>query len=561
MDFSQISILFVVASAFALLARYFKQPLIVGYLFAGIFLNLTGIIKEPASLHSFSQIGVALLLFLLGLEVKLSEFSAIGKHALYVGMGQILITSTVGILFCLLLGFSLSSSFFIAIALTFSSTIVLVKLLSEKKDLSSLYGRMAIGIMLIQDFFAIAALIFLTSQAGKMTTLQYFLLPLKLVVLIFVVFYLSKKIIPFLFEKVASNSPELLFVISISWALGFSTLVAYPLGLSLEVGGYLAGIALSNLSENVQIGARTRPLKDFFLILFFINLGMILSFDRGILLEIALPALILSFFILVGSPIIIMSLMGILGYKKRTSFLTGISIAQISEFSLILVALAQGMGKLSGTAVSLVVLVGIITMTTSTYAIMHADKLFKSVSSLLGFFERKNVRERALLKKSLFSKHIILVGCHRTGSAIARFLIKKGAEFVVVDFDPRVYAKMSADGAAVVLGDVSDPEILDAANAKSSKVIISTISCLEDDLYILEYIRGLEDKPATIFTATSKSDAMRLYQKGATFVLLPEMLAGEYIRNLLRGNRFNKESLVSSGEHYYERVIASKHFG
>ena len=216
------------------------------------------------------------------------------------------------------------------------------------------------------------------------------------------------------------------------------------------------------------------------------------------------------------------------------------------------------MGKLSDTVVSLVLLVGIITMTTSTYAIMHAEKLFKAISSFLNIFERKNVKERALLKKSLLSKHIILIGCHRTGSAIARFLIKKSVEFVIVDFDPKVYAKMSADGVAVVLGDVSDPEILEAANAENSKMIISTISNLEDDMYILEYIRKLEDKPATIFTATSKSDAMNLYQKGATFVLLPEMLAGEYIRNLLRGNQFNKQNLIKSGKFYYERVIVSK---
>ena len=156
------------------------------------------------------------------------------------------------------------------------------------------------------------------------------------------------------------------------------------------------------------------------------------------------------------------------------------------------------------------------------------------------------------------TKHIILIGCHRTGSAIARFLIKKSIEFVIVDFDPKVYAKMSADGVAVVLGDVSDPEILEAANAENSKMIISTISNLEDDMYILEYIRKLEDKPATIFTATSKSDAMKLYQKGATYVLLPEMLAGEYIRNLLRGNQFNKQNLIKSGKFYYERVIVSK---
>lgn len=558
MDFSQIALLFVAASIFAIFARLLRQPLIVGYLFAGLFLSFTGLIKNSHDLEGLSQIGVAMLLFLLGIEVKLSEFSAIGKHALYVGIGQIVLTSLLGTFFCLILGFSLTSSVLMAFALTFSSTIILVKLLSEKKELGSLYGRMAIGIMLIQDFFAIAALIFLTTKSGNFSTITFLLLPVKIVALILLVVFLSHKIIPLIFGKLANLSGEMMFVLSIAWALGFATLIAHPFGLSIEIGGYLAGIALSNLPEGLQIVSRTRPIKDFFLTIFFLNLGLIFALDNSIVLPVIAPAILLSVFILIGSPIIVMSMMGVLGYKKRTSFLTGVSIAQISEFSLILVTVAHSMGKIDQSVVALMVLVGIFTMTGSTYLIIHGETIYKKLEKYLGLFERSNVRERRLLKKTSLTNHVVLIGCHRTGSRLVNYLASKKINFLIVDFDPNVYKKMSMKGIHVVLGDISEPEIIEAANLTRAKIIISTISKLEDDLFVLDQIRRVQNPPVTIFTASQKSDARELYVNNATYVLLPEVLTGEYIRNLIRVNGFTKDKFRKLGKYYYERIIANE---
>lgn len=560
MDFSQLSLLFVAASIFAIVARFFKQPLIVGYLFAGVSLSVLGLVKDPHNLESFSQIGVALLLFLLGLEVKLSEFSAIGKHAIYLGVGQIVVTTLLGTVLCVVLGFTLTTSVFLAFALTFSSTIVLVKLLSEKKDLASLYGRLSIGIMLVQDFVAISVLLFLTSLSSPGSSyIDILFLPVKIIALIFLVVILSKKVIPEIFNRISASSNELLFIVSVAWALGFSALIAKPFGLSLEIGGFLAGLALSNLHEGMQISSRARPIKDFFLVLFFLNLGLVFAFDRNLISQILLPALTLSIFILIFSPVIIMSLMGFLGYKKRTSFLTGISIAQISEFSLILIAVAENLGKIDKSIVAMVVLIGIITMTGSTYAIMNSEKLYRSIAKYIGIFERKKVREKALHRKSDLIDHIVLIGAHRTGSTLARYFSKKKKDFVIVDFDPKVYTRFTEKGMEVILGDISDDEIMDAANLDQAKIIISTISNLEDDLFILGKIDKLPNQPATIFTAASKSDAIRLYHRGATYVLLPEVLAGEFIRNVLKDSKYSKTKIEHSGEKYYERFITQGH--
>lgn len=559
MSFSQLSILFVTAGLFAVVTRALKQPLIVGYLLAGVFLSASGMIQDPVLLGSLSKVGVAMLLFLLGLEVRISEFWTIGKHAFYIGIGQIIVTAFVATAICIFLGFSLPQSFLISLAITFSSTIVLVRLLSEKKDIASLYGRIAIGIMLVQDIIAVMVLMFLTSSGGDASSMLYLSIPIKMLLLVVVVIFLSKTIIPKIFERLTFGSPELMFILSIAWALGFSSFVENSIGLSLEVGGYLAGIALSNISENLQISSRTRPIKDFFLILFFLNLGFVFVLDRGIISRTLVPAGILSLFVLLGSPLIVMSMMRPLGYRARTSFLTGVSVAQISEFSLILAVEAEAIGLLSREAVSVIVLVGIITMVVSTYAIINSEKLYQAVSRYLRIFERGGVRERVLIKKVPLTNHIVLVGCHRTGSVLMNYFIRKKMYFVVVDFDPQVYSRVSANGAEAILGDISDSEVFDAANSSSASAIVSTISKVEDDLFILEQLRHLEKKPLTIFTASQAKDAIFLYEKGADMVILPEILTGEYIKSIFRKG-LDKDVIVKLGKQHFERIMANAAF-
>jgi Kef-type K+ transport system membrane component KefB len=553
-DFAQIAALLVVAGVFGIFAKLFKQPLLIGYLFAGLFLAFTGVVTESQSLQSLGQVGVTLLLFLLGLEMNVSDIPEIGKTALVTGLGQIFFTSGLGFIIAYLIGFGLLPSVYIAVALTFSSTIIMVKLLSGKKDLSSLYGRIAVGFLLIQDFVAILILMFLSSLGkGEQTYAQYLFTGAKAVVLITFTVFLSKKIIPYIFDKLIATSQELLFIVSIAWALGFASFVAGPLGFTLEIGGFLAGLALSNLGEHHQVASKTRSLRDFFLTIFFLLLGMQMVVDVGFS-EIIAPAVLFSLFVLVGNPLIVLVIMGILGYKKRTSFLAGLTVAQISEFSLILMSMGLSLGHVGENEVAMVVLVGVVTMTISTYMITGSEELYKKLQNYLSIFEREKPRERALVKKLEKSGHIVLIGADRTGSIIKKYLRNKEKQFVVIDYNPKIFNRLTADNIPVIFGDVADKEILEASGIDKADMIISTIPSLEDNLTVLEEVKEIRDM-TTIFTAQMKSEAIRLYENGASYVTVPDVIAGEHIRHVLSHHGKKKGRIEKLGKANFERLL------
>lgn len=557
MDFSQIAILLVTASVFGIIARLFKQPLLVGYLFAGLALKLTGLIHNFETVEGLGQIGVTLLLFLLGLEMNLKELPSVGKVALFTGLGQIFFTSLIGFGMALLFGFTTIASLYIAVALTFSSTIIMVKLLSERKDLSSLHGRIAIGFLLVQDFVAIVILMFLSGLgAGGTSVAQYGFIALKALALFILVWALSKKVLPTFFEKIIAPSNELLFIVSISWALGVAWFVTGPMGFTLEIGGFLAGLALSNLPEHLEIASRTRPVRDFFLTIFFLLLGTQLAVTQNIA-PLILPAIVFSLFVLIGNPIIVMAILGFMGYKRRTSFLAGLTVAQISEFSFILMAMGASLAQVDNSHVALVILVGVITMTTSTYLILNADAVFMRIKGKLGIFERAKTHEKAILQTVTKDDHIVLVGCDRTGRSLVSYFSRNNKPFVVVDFNPSVFAKLTADNHSVVFGDINDPEILEAAGVAHARLVISTTSNLDSNLILLDYVRSTKSHTNTVFTAATKTDALRLYERGATYVVVPDVIAGDHIRQLLKiyGTRGSK--LPKVGKTHFERLIFS----
>lgn len=555
MDFSQLAILLVVAASFGLIAKTLRQPLLIGYIFAGLFLASAGIIKDSAALESFGEIGVTLLLFLLGLEMDIREVSSFGRVALIGGLGQIALTFVSAFLLLEVFGLSLFSAVYLAMALAFSSTIIVVKLLSEKKDLASLYGRISVGMLLVQDFVVIAILMFL-SGFGKtgLSFGHYLMITLKGGLLFVSVWFLSKRVLPSLFDKLISPSQELLYVVSIAWALGVASFVAGPMGFSLEIGGLMAGLSLSGLSEHLQIASRTRPLRDFFLIIFFLLLGTRLVIDEGTVALLPL-AFALSIFVLLVKPLMIIAVLGLSGYKKRTSYLTAVSLSQISEFSLILVSTGFALGHIAKVDVSRITLVGVLTMTTSTYLILRAEKLYKKVQGFLSLFERKHTKEEAYFSQSQMEGHTVLVGCDRTGRSISAFMIKKNIPFVVVDFNPKVFNHLTAAKIPVVFGDINDPETVEGSNLGRAKTVISTISNLEDNLTLLEYLHSLKTRPISIFTAGSHHDAVRLYEKGASYVTVPEVVAGEHIRHLLATYGSGSSRIEKMGKSHFNRLI------
>ncbi len=533
--FFEITIIITLAAFLSIIFRIFKQPPILAYILAGVILGPLGLInlREGEVFGSLAEIGITFLLFMLGLELRFSELKSVGKTSIIVGMGQIIFTSIIGYFISLMLGFAPLAALYIAAALTFSSTIIIVKLLSDKKDLNSLYGKISVGFLLVQDFVAIIALIFLSgfTIGDSLSPLSFSLIIVKAVVLFAGVVFFSKRIIPAIVDKIAHNH-ETLFLFSIAWAFGVSALVSSKaIGFSIEIGGFLAGLALANSYENHQIGAKIRPLRDFFITIFFVTLGMrMLISDFS---SILIPGVILSTFVLIGNPIIVMIIMGVLGYRKRTGFLTGLTVAQISEFSLIIVYMGNRIGHVSDQIVSLVVFVGAVTFVVSTYMIMNGNYLYKILLPLLAVFERENIREKRFNKEELMD-HVVLIGARRMGERILEALIKdKSIKVVVVDFDPDIAGKSYEGNITSIYGDIADPEIQELAGITKAKLIISTVPDMEDNILLLKSIKHLQKKPKVLLLALEKYEARQLYKEGADYVILPHIAGGHHIAKIL----------------------------
>ena len=514
------------AAALGIVLKIFKQPTVLAYLVTGMVIGYFGFfnLNDKDFFRVFSDLGIMFLLFLVGLEINYSSLRLVGKASLIIGLSQVIFTSIIGFGLAVLFGFSHLQSAYIAIALTFSSTIIIVKLLSEKKDLNSLYGKIAVGLLLVQDFLAILILIFLSGmESGSGLGLKEIILTIiKGIALFFFVFFLGRRVFPIIFNKI-SRSQELLFLSSLAWVL-IATFFVEKIGFSLEIGGFLAGLALANSSEHFQIASRIKPLRDFFILIFFVILGssMIFSTFNGLIL----PILAFSIFVLIGNPLIVLIIMGILGYRKRTSFLTGVTVAQISEFSLVLAAMGLKLGHLSEGIVALITAVGIITILTSTYMIIYADKIFKVMSPYLSIFERRKTKENGFSEKE-FNKPIILIGAHRTGQSIAFNLPKE--DLLIIDFDPEIINELKKHSYDYLFGDIADLEIFEKANFHEARLVISTSPDLEDNLTLLFELKKLTNRPKIILRARTEKEAEILYNSGADYVLLPHFTAGQYL--------------------------------
>lgn len=540
MLFTEIAVVLVVAAALGFMAHLLRQPTIIGFIMAGLIIGSLGRLQfsNPEVIDYMASIGIALLLFIVGLEMNFREIKEVGVPAVLTGLGQIIFTFGAGFWILSLLGYTPLVAAYIAIALTFSSTIIVIKLLSEKKELSTLHGRIVLGFLLVQDFVAILILVFLAGlQVGETIGLSFALALFKSVVLVGLTIFISR-LLPKVLDFIGSSS-EMLFLFSVAWSLGVAAFVASPLvGLSIEIGGFLAGLALANSSEHFQIASRLRPLRDFFLILFFVGLGGKLAIGVGSVAwsQVAL----LSLFILIGNPLIVLLVMGFLGYRSRTSFLSSLTVAQISEFSLIVMAAGWRLGHVKLTDVSLVTMVGIITIFVSSYLIIYSGYLYKIFKRPLRFFEfRKKLREEAGRAVD-FKDHVVLIGAHRLGQNIVRALKNSKQKFIVVDYDPEIVKKLKEGGVEVLYGDAADEEIQEMAGFAKAKAIIAAIPAFDDNAAVLTATRRLNPQAKVILTAESEWAAKEFYRLGADYVILPHFLGGSHLAEaILKDHHFS----------------------
>jgi Kef-type K+ transport system membrane component KefB/Trk K+ transport system NAD-binding subunit len=535
--FTQFGVVILVVLGVSIVMRLLKQPLIIGYILSGILVGpfCLNIIQNTETLNIFSEMGIAFLLFIVGLHLSPNVIKEVGKVSLVTGIGQILFTSLIGYLIATLLGFSAVTAIYIAIALTFSSTIIIMKLLSDKDALEKLYGKISIGFLLVQDLVAILILIVVSSLAtGKGAGVLLLSTIIKGLILVAVLIPISYYILPTLSDFFA-KSQEFLFVFAISWGFALSILFLY-LGFSIEVGALIAGIMLSISPYSYEISSKLKPLRDFFIISFFIILGSQMAF--GDISNLIIPAIILSLFVLIGNPLIVIILMGLMGYSKKTGFMAGLTVAQISEFSLILIALGFKTGSLSQEILSLVTIIGLITIAGSTYLIIYSDAIFNKLSGFLGLFERKKIKEKEIPKKKY---NYILLGYNRIGFSVVKAFSKITKNFLVVDYNPKVVKELKEKGINAVYGDVDDCEFLEDLGINKASLIVSTVPDKESNRIILSVLNMKKNKPLIMLTSRQIRDALELYESGADYVILPHFLGGEFTSRLIEKAKTNRK--------------------
>lgn len=536
--YAEVSLILLAAALLGAIGLLMRQPLIIVYILLGIALGPSGIelVKSQDIIDLLAQVGIAILLFLVGLELNPDYVRRIGAVAVATGLGQLTFTIIIGFLITLLLGKDWLTSLYLAIALTFSSTIIIVKLLSDKRELDTLHGRIAIGFLIVQDIAVIVALVAMSVLGGGRAegqglaqVLGEILLKLGLmgVGLFLMMRYVLGRLLRFL-----ARSLELLLIFAVAWAVGLAALGA-ELGFSKELGAFLAGFALSSTHFRDAISTRLTPLRDFLLLFFFIDLGA--KFDLSVAQQEWLIALILSLFVLIGNPLIVMAIMGAMGYRKKTGFFAGLTVAQISEFSIIFVAMGLMLGHIGMDALGITTMVGLITIALSTYMILYSQPLYRRLERFLSPFERKT--PYAELKFEQQNAHdqpveVIVFGLGRTGRLVLDHYHALGIRALGVDYDPEAIAAMQAQGIPTLFGTAEDQEFIRELPLSEAKLLVITLPYIDDVQDLLQTLNETDFDGRVIAVARSEADAAALKQLGVDEVINPFELAFDEIRRL-----------------------------
>lgn len=539
-SFYEFSFLLIAAAMTGLVGLLLRQPVIVSFIVTGIFLGPFGLdlLSTSESIDLLAELGITLLLFLVGLKLDLNLIRALGISSLLAGIGQVVVTTLAGFVLAIGLGFSLLNAAYIALALTFSSTIIVVKLLTDRKESDSLHGQIAIGILIVQDIFVILAMLLLAALGNQddsanvsifWNILQVFANGAALLMIVGLFMrYLATPLV----NKMAHSS-ELL----VTFAIGLAALLAASsdyLGLSKELGGLLAGVALASTPYREALISRLASLRDFLLLFFFITLGAHLDLSQ-IQSQIWI-ALIFSAFVLIGKPLIVLIVMGALGYRKRTGFLAGLTLSQISEFSLIFIALGVSIGHVDAATSGMITLNALITIALSIYLMTYSHSLYRFFERPLALFEWKKPVSYSDedQKTSKRDYDFIVFGLGRYGSALVQNLREDGYHVLAIDFNPDVVDCWRKVGVHARYGDACDAEFIGHLPLATAQWVISAMPehdlrlAREDPRFLLiDTLRAHQFKGKIAVSTQAINEVELLSRYGADIVFLPYHDAAE----------------------------------
>jgi len=538
----QIGLAIVTATLFAIVAKHLRQPVILGYMAAGVVIGPTegfGWISTH-DIEPISELGLILLLFMIGLEIDLKKLRKAGTPVVAAGVGQFLICAALGLGFAALLGFRLAgggqyAGIYFAVAVALSSTMIVVKLLYDKFELDSLPGRITLGVLVFQDIWAILFLA-LQPNLDHPTPLVLVTSLAKGAGLIAFAFLASRYELPVIFRSIA-KLPEVLLIGALAWCFGISMVAAW-LGLSREMGALIAGVAISTFPYNLDVIAKVISLRDFFITLFFVTLGARIPAPTPEMLMLAAAT---AGFLIVSRFISISPILWSLKLGNRASILPAINLSQLSEFSLVICTLGVALGHISSDLLGLMVMTLVITSLTSTYFILFNHEIFEKLNPLLVRLGMRDLTSDPTIKFKLHSKPIVLLGFSLDASSLLHELLLKEPELAdriaVVDFNPDVKKELDRRGIANVYGDISHSDTLHHANIADARVLVSTIPDPflkgTTNLRLLKQLRRLAPDALTIVTGHRLPVADELYGEGASFVYIPRLMSVRELRDVV----------------------------
>jgi Kef-type K+ transport system membrane component KefB len=529
----QIAIAIVGATVCAIIARWTRQPLILGYILAGIIIGpaegLGWISTEE--IEPISELGLILLLFMIGLEIDLKKLRDAGRTMVAVGIGQFVICVGLGLAVFPSLGFPFGDGgyapLYLAVAAALSSTMIVVKLLYDKSELDTAAGRITLGILVFQDIWAI---LFLALQENLHDpTVGVLVVSLaKGAGLVAFALLASRFVLPVLFRSIA-KVPELLVIGALAWCF-FVVLIASDLGLSREMGALIAGISLSTFPYNLDVVAKVISLRDFFITLFFVTLGTKIPRPTTDLLLVATAG---SVFLVASRFLSIVPILQLFRRGNRGSILPAINLSQLSEFSLVICTLGLGLGHIGPEVLAVVVFMLVITSVGSTYAILWSSRIVDWINPWLKRLGMHDLDDTPLHMPPELAKPIVFVGFYRVASSLLHELLAWNPQLVdeigVVDFNPQVKEELDRRGIYAVYGDISHLDTLYHANVHHAQVLLCTIpdSLLKgtNNLRLLRKLRGLAPDATIVVTAEVLEQARELYRAGATFVYSPRLMS------------------------------------
>jgi Kef-type K+ transport system membrane component KefB len=522
-----LGLIILLAAALSVVAKWVKQPPLVAYLIGGVLLIPIKSVfdirtDELDPLLAVSQkLGIVLLLFMAGLEIRPEKIKKHLKSALVLSLSQIVLTLV--FIYLLAVGFfdkAPIEGLYIGIAIALSSTIVVVKVLSVRKELHTLHGQVLIAIMIVQDIVALVALTFFSSLHGAIND------PVFGLYIVFVkgcgtfclLLLISRSILEKVFEMVARSIEEI-FLMGIAWCF-VGVLVAHFFQFSIELGAFIAGLTIASLPFSFEIRDKSRSLRDFGLLLLFISVGSSITLSWDIILS--TEAWIYIFFALFGTFFILQLFTNVLGMEKKQGFLISAIPSQISEFSIVIISYGLIMGDIRQEVFSMITIVAIITIILSSFMLENLNWFFKRFNHFLFFHHLNPNRHRRGIHEHNFEGHVVVYGMGHLGNQIVQYFLEKKKDVIVVDWVPDRVKHAKRMGCSIMYGDAGDPDVWEETRSEFAHIVINTIDKnQEDDVNFIQWIKRRGKKPIMIAETNSPEDEVKLKSLGYDLVLMP----------------------------------------